>query len=163
MTAKNVPNLDRPEIERILLEEEVGYLALAADRQPYCVPLSYAFLDGRIVIHCAPDGRKLDEIRANPRCCFAVSRSFDPVRPHRAEGTCTYRFESVIATGRARLVPAGEERFELLRQLKSHFDRRLNLDPANDPVTPEAAARCGCIVIEIDELSGRRKGSPLTQ
>jgi nitroimidazol reductase NimA-like FMN-containing flavoprotein (pyridoxamine 5'-phosphate oxidase superfamily) len=158
MTAKNAPNLDRVEMEAILSEEEVGYLALASKGQPYCVPLSYAFLDGRIVIHCALQGRKIDLIRENPRCCFVVSRSPDPARPHRAEGSCSYRFESVVATGRARLVEDAEERLQLLKRFKGHFDTRLGLDPGENPVTADAAARCGCIVVEPDELSGRRKG-----
>jgi nitroimidazol reductase NimA-like FMN-containing flavoprotein (pyridoxamine 5'-phosphate oxidase superfamily) len=158
MTAKNAPNLDSSEMERILLEEEVGYLALARDGQPYCVPLSYAWLDGRIIIHCALEGHKVDLVRANPRCCFVVSRSPDPARPHRAEGSCTYRFESVQARGRARVVEDVEERLRLLVRFKEHFDRRLALDPSEDPVTAKAAARCGCIVVEVDELSGRRKG-----
>jgi hypothetical protein len=46
----------------------------------------------------------------------------------------------------------------LLKRFKGHFDTRLGLDPGENPVTADAAARCGCIVVEPDELSGRRKG-----
>ena len=39
MARKNEPNLDRSGIDRILSEEEVGFLALRGDEYPYCIPL----------------------------------------------------------------------------------------------------------------------------
>ena len=157
MAFQNQARLQRSECEGILSEEEVGYLALASDGQPYCVPVSYALIDSRIVIHCALEGHKLDVIRSNPRCCFTVSRSGDRARPHQAEGNCDYRFESVVASGRATIIEDLEERFSWLQRFKDHFYARLGLDPNADPVTEAAVAKCACIVIELEELSGRRR------
>ena len=40
--------------------------------QPYAVPLSYVFHDQCIYFHCATEGHKLDNIRANPAVSFCV-------------------------------------------------------------------------------------------
>ena len=154
---KNAPNLDRREMEKILLEEDTGCLCLSMNDEPYGVPLSYAWIDGAVMFHCAPEGRKLDILRANPAVCFVVSRNADRSRPHTAEGDCTFRFESVQCFGKARIIDPLPERLELLKKFKRHFDDRLGLDPAKNPVTESAAAKCGCVVITVERMSGRRK------
>ena len=49
----------RQEMERLLREETIGYLGLSMGDDPYVVPLNYAYVDGRILFHCAMTGRKL--------------------------------------------------------------------------------------------------------
>jgi nitroimidazol reductase NimA-like FMN-containing flavoprotein (pyridoxamine 5'-phosphate oxidase superfamily) len=158
MSDKNAPNLDRLEMERVLGEQDTGCLCLCRDQEPYGLPVSYAYLDGAIVFHCARAGRKLDIIRDNPRVCFVVSRHPDPAKPHAAEGRCKYRFESVLCFGRARVVDDPGERLEILRRFKAHFYKRLGLGDSEDPVTEEAAQKVGCVVITVSEMTGRRKG-----
>lgn len=141
----------------LLAEEETGTLCLSRDGEPYGVVVSHAFLDGKLVIHCAPKGRKLDFIRANPRACYVVSRHPDRMKPHRAEGKCSYRFESVVCTGRASVVSDPAERLEWLRRFKEYYYRKLGKDPASDPVDAPAAAAVACIVMELETMTGRRK------
>ena len=165
MSDKYAPNLTTEEMQKILEEEEVGCLCMSVGDEPYAVPVSYAWLDGRIVFHCATEGRKLDVLKQNPRVCFVVDRSPDRVRPHRAAckndsgdgGKCTYRFESVICFGTARVLDTIPERFEWLQRFKSYFYARLDLATDEDPVTPAAAEHCGCVVIEIERMTGRHK------
>jgi nitroimidazol reductase NimA-like FMN-containing flavoprotein (pyridoxamine 5'-phosphate oxidase superfamily) len=159
MTDKHAPNLDRAGMERILAEEEAGVLCLADGDQPYGVPLSYAWIDGRIVFHCAAEGRKLDVLRRNDRAAFVVFRSPDRTAPH-AEGECSVRFESVLVFGRARVIDDPAERLDLLRRFKAHFDRRLERAGDADPVTAKAAAKTGCVAIAVDAMTGRRKDRP---
>ncbi len=158
MSEKISPAMESEAMKRMLEEEDFGCLALSDGGNPYAVPVSYALLDGRIVIHGAMKGRKLDVVRDNPNACFVVSRNLDRARPHTAEGECTFRFESVICFGQARIVEEIGERTELLKKFKAWFDRRLNLDPAKNPITSKAAEHCSCIVIEIESMTGRRKG-----
>jgi nitroimidazol reductase NimA-like FMN-containing flavoprotein (pyridoxamine 5'-phosphate oxidase superfamily) len=157
LSEKNAPNLSRAEMEKILREQDSGCLCLSRDGEPYGVPVSYAFLDGAVVFHCAPQGRKLDIIRANARVCFAVSRHPDPAKPHAAEGQCKVRFESVLCFGQARIVEEPQEKLDLLRRFKNYFDLRLGLDPQSNPVDAAAAARTACVLISVSEMTGRRK------
>ena len=57
----------REEMERILREENLGYLGLSLDGMPYVVPLNYVYVEGKIVFHCALAGKKLDYLKANPQ------------------------------------------------------------------------------------------------
>lgn len=64
----------KTEMEEILRQETIGWLGLSGDGGPYVVPLNYAYVDGRILFHCAHEGLKLDCIRATPEACFAVGQ-----------------------------------------------------------------------------------------
>ncbi len=72
----------RDKMEQILREEEVGYLGVADEGQPYVVPLNYAYAAGKILFHCAFTGQKLDAIRRNPQVCFTVGRQTGTVMDH---------------------------------------------------------------------------------
>lgn len=150
--------LSRAESEAVLLEEEAGCLCLSRDGEPYGVFVSHAFIDGKVVFHCALSGRKLDFLKANPRVCYVVTRHPEKTKPHRAEGRCDYRFESVQIHGRARVLEEPAERLVWLRKFKEYYYRKLKRDPEADPVGPEAAAKTLCVLIEPDRMTGRRKG-----
>jgi uncharacterized protein len=141
-------------MEQLLSEEEVGHLASSDEGQPYVIPVNYAFLDGVIVIHCAMKGKKLDILRKNPKCSFAVNRHPDALRYH-AEKRCHYRYHSVVVTGEARFVDTAEERLTWMRRFKQHFDERLDWT-YEPPPDLAAARRCGIILIEVRAMSGRK-------
>jgi len=145
-------------MEALLAEEEVGHLALSDEGRPYVVPINYAFIDGKIVIHGATKGRKLEIIRKNPQCCLAVNRHPDRVKYH-AEKRCHYRFHSVLVYGRAHYIELAEERLTWIKKYRAYFNRRLNwiIPPAEDITTAE---KCGIIVIDIDSMTARREEGP---
>ena len=148
---------DRAWADAVLAEEEVGHLALCDERGPYVIPINYAYLDGTIVIHCATKGRKLDIIRKNPACCFAVDRHVDRVAYH-AEKRCHYRYHSVLVFGCARYVEDADERLGWIRRYREHFDARLPWTvPADDGLDITTAERCGIILITIEEVTARRR------
>ena len=66
---------DRAEVEKALREAEVGRLGTSVDGQPYVVPLSFAYHDGKIVFHGAKIGKKMENIARNPEVCFEVDTS----------------------------------------------------------------------------------------
>jgi nitroimidazol reductase NimA-like FMN-containing flavoprotein (pyridoxamine 5'-phosphate oxidase superfamily) len=49
----------RAEIEKVLREEDTGYLGLAMDGKPYVVPLNYHYGDGKIILPCGQRQRGL--------------------------------------------------------------------------------------------------------
>ena len=140
----------RHEMEQIMREEGLGLLGLTSDRGPYVVPLNYGYADGRIIFHCAPEGRKLDCIRANPAVCFTVARQTGTVQPH--FGTeCHVDNDSVICLGRARIVEEHQEKAALLNT----FNRCFRPDAAD---IPEKRIRsCAIVEIRIEEMTGRRE------
>jgi nitroimidazol reductase NimA-like FMN-containing flavoprotein (pyridoxamine 5'-phosphate oxidase superfamily) len=141
----------KDEMEALLRQEVLGYLGLAGEGQPYVVPLNYAYAEGKILFHCALEGTKLDHIRANPRVCFTVARQTGRVREHAGQDPCHVDSDSVICTGRARVVERAEERKALL----DVFNRRYN--PDAEPISQERAENCGAVEITIEEMTGRRE------
>jgi nitroimidazol reductase NimA-like FMN-containing flavoprotein (pyridoxamine 5'-phosphate oxidase superfamily) len=142
----------REEMEAILKEMSVGFLGMSADGESYVVPLNYAYTDGRILFHCALDGKKLDYLSANPAVCFAVARQrADEVRRHGAGDACHADCDSVICYGVARIIEDREERRGILNAFNRHFRRDA------DDIALEEVARCGAVEIVVSEMTGRRE------
>jgi nitroimidazol reductase NimA-like FMN-containing flavoprotein (pyridoxamine 5'-phosphate oxidase superfamily) len=110
---------EREEIEHILEEAEIGRLGTCSKGEPYVVPLSFAYRDGKIMFHCARRGKKLDNIAKNPRVCFEVDTG--EVIP--AEKPCdfSYSYRSVIAYGEARVYTNSKKMVEALKLLVDKY------------------------------------------
>jgi nitroimidazol reductase NimA-like FMN-containing flavoprotein (pyridoxamine 5'-phosphate oxidase superfamily) len=141
----------RMEMEQVLQEESIGYLGLAANGTPYVVPLNYAYVNGKILFHCALTGQKLAYIEENPRVCFSVGRQSGPVRRHANGDPCHVDSDSVICYGLARIVAEPEERKRVLDSFNHSFDA----DAAE--VSLEAATNCCAVEIRIEVMTGRRE------
>ena len=141
--------LGEAECREILNAGTCGVMAACGDGgYPYAVPLSYACEDGRIYIHSAIEGHKLDAVRREEKVSFCVIAQ-DRVVP--AEYTTRYR--SVIAFGRARI---RTDEAGVRRGLMA-LGRKYN--PGQDEATLEqidrALGRVAIVEIEIDHLSGK--------
>lgn len=102
--------LPQRECEAILQRGETCVLALAGDDgYPYAVPVNYCYAEGKIYIHCAKEGHKLDAIRRDPKASLAV---IDCAKVLPEEYSTHYR--SVIAFGRMRIL---EDEGEMRRAL----------------------------------------------
>ena len=139
------------EMEKILHEETIGYLGLSMGNDPYVVPLNYAYVDGKILFHCAMTGQKLDYLKKNRRVCFTVARQFGEIRRHAEGNPCHVDSDSVICYGKARVPEDIEERKEVLNT----FNRCFKPDAEEIPL--KDVKKCCAVVIEITEMTGRRE------
>ena len=141
----------REEIEAILKEETIGFLGMCMDGQPYVVPLNYGYVKGRILFHGAFTGKKMDYLKANPQVCFSVGRQSGQVRRHGEGDACHVDSDSVICTGRARVIEDLEER----KQALDEFNRCFR--PDAEEISLEAAEGCCAVEIRISEMTGRQE------
>ncbi|MGB7544918.1 MAG: pyridoxamine 5'-phosphate oxidase family protein [Methanothrix sp.] len=134
-------DLSKEECLNLLSAARYGRLGLAKDDQPYVVPMSYVFADGRIYLHSRGGGMKMDFASANPRVCFQVD-SLD--KGH---------WSSVIAFGPARLsddIEAKQRMFDAFtaRGLGGHGGKKFSREELERmPMTVWE--------IEIEEMTGR--------
>lgn len=84
----------------IMKRNTAGTLAVLGDEgYPYSVPVSYVYHDGKIIIHGAKSGHRVDAVRRCDKCSFSVIDK-DQIVP---EEFTTY-FRSAIAFGRIRIL-----------------------------------------------------------
>ena len=56
----------------LLSSARYGRLGLCKDNQPYVIPMSYVYHDGKIYLHSGGKGKKILYVTANPRVCFQI-------------------------------------------------------------------------------------------
>ena len=134
-------DLSKEECLNLLSAARYGRLGLAKDVQPYVVPMSYVFADGRIYLHSRGGGMKMDFASANPRVCFQVD-SLD--KGH---------WSSVIAFGPARL----SDDIEAKQRMFDAFTARGQGGHGGKKFSREELERMPMTVweIEIEEMTGR--------
>lgn len=138
-------------IDSVLREARVCRIALCDGGTPYIVPLSFGHDDGYIYLHCAPEGRKIDILKVNPRVCFELATDYE-VLP--AETACrfTMRYRSVIGYGVATFVEETQGKIRALHCIMRHYTGR------DFTFTPKEVEGIAVIRIAIEEISGKQSG-----
>ena len=143
---------EKAEIEQVLREATVGRLGTSRDDTPYVVPVSYVYDDGKIIIHGAKQGKKMDDIQANPRVCFEVDTS--EIIPSDDPCNYSYRYRSVIANGTAKILDDPAEKLVGLRLLTEKYA------PGNGPTLTEEHlnknSNLNVVEIKIQDMTGKK-------
>ena len=146
----------RAEMEAILRECPVGSLStVGPDGAPYVVTVNYVYHDGRVYLHGAPAGKKMDNIAHDPRVCFEVHVIERISRAPRAMEFST-RYRSVVVHGRARQLADAEAKMEVLVALTARYAEGQPFEPP----TEEEVAATAVVEIEIGEMRGKRNIDP---
>jgi len=143
---------DRAEVDAVLREAMVGRLGTCSDGRPYVVPLSFAYHEGKIYFHGAVEGKKMADISRNPRVCFEVDES--ELVP--AEDPCNFnfRYRSVIADGKARVIEDPAERLAALRLLVEKYAPGKGGTLTEERV--RGSASLAVVEIKIEEMAGKK-------
>jgi len=141
---------DKKALEDILRRALVCRLGLSDDNTPYIVPVCFGYRDGRIYIHSAREGRKIDIIKKNNQVCFEVDVDVEPV-PGEPACKWTIRYKSVIGFGTASLVDNRDEKIHALNVIMDHYSGAGSYEFEPLPVDLTAIIR-----IEIHSMTGKR-------
>jgi nitroimidazol reductase NimA-like FMN-containing flavoprotein (pyridoxamine 5'-phosphate oxidase superfamily) len=146
------------EMEEILKRAEVGRLALSTDNMPYIIPLNFLYWDGKIAFHCKWKGKKLDLIAENNACCFEVDEFRGEVSYH-YDSLCHLDYDSVLAFGKARTENNREIKKEVFQRLHAKYKEIYRKPVSSGGVRFDEARldEACCVVIDIEELTGRRE------
>lgn len=120
MRRKDKEITDRGVIEDIVNRAEVCRIAVCDGDMPYVVPMNFGYRDGRVYLHAAQEGRKLDILRRNNNVCFEVDVDRELIT---ADHSCGFdmRYRSVIACGKALMVEDEEEKKRGLDIIMEHY------------------------------------------
>ena len=123
------------------------------DGYPYAVPVNYVYVDGKIYVHSAKVGYKIDCIKRDSKVCFSAILDAQVVPK-----MVTARFTSVVAFGKATLVQDEDERY---MALKTFVDRLCGPTaiPEGMDFLEKTIARTEIIRIDVEQLTGKTSGA----
>ncbi len=142
--------LDEARARELLRGGEYGFLAMASAEGGYGIPVNYVAEGDTIYIHCAPEGRKLRVIEGEPRVSFCVVGVTRPV-PEKF----TTAYESVVVSGRARVVASDGERRHALELLVEKYSSEHAAVGAK--YIDKSFHRTAVIAIDAERFSGKTK------
>jgi nitroimidazol reductase NimA-like FMN-containing flavoprotein (pyridoxamine 5'-phosphate oxidase superfamily) len=144
---------DKSEIEDILSHTMVGRLGTCANGIPYITPMNFTYDKGtsKIYLHCANEGRKIENIRANQNVCFEVEEVTNVlVKQPTCASSVAYR--SVILFGSIKILSDPQTKNEALQKLADKYA------PQNPkaPFTDAMLNKTNVLEIEIKEITAKR-------
>ncbi len=148
MRRKDKEMTDPDAIASVIRRSTVCRLGMSDDDQPYVIPMSFGYKDGAVYFHCAPEGRKMDILRKNPRVCI----EFDvDCRLKTGDSACKWGFffQSAIAFGVAAFI-------EDLTEKQAALDIIMRQYSSEAFTYPESALeKIVVIKVSITELTGK--------
>lgn len=146
---RSAQELSRSEAEKLLKSASHGVLAVSGDGgYPYAVPMSFAFEGGKIYLHSAAVGHKIEAIRREPKVSFCVVTR-DSVIPEKY----TTAFESVIVFGRAEILE-GDNALAAMEALAKKYHPNGTQKSRDDEISGAMGRFCA-IAITPEHISGK--------
>jgi len=142
---------DRVAMEDIIRRSTVCHLGMCDGDQPYIVPVNFGYRDRTVFVHCAPEGKKIEILRCNPRVCIEFDVD-DEIVPGGRAADCTSKYRSVLAYGRASFVTEPAAKRAALDILMAQYTE------GDHEYKDEIVARTLIIRIDIDEMTGKQNG-----
>lgn len=150
---------DRETIHRILDEALICHVAFVEKRQPYVIPINFARVEDRIVLHGAKASRLLKHIEAGHPICVEVT-IVDGLVLARSVFNHSVNYRSVVVFGKGRLIEDQQEKLAALQAVTEHLIPG-RWQEARLPNRKELNAT-RVVSINIDEASAKvRMGPPI--
>lgn len=140
---------DLATMEEIIRGSLVCRVGLCEGDRPYVVPMNFGYRDGKVFMHSALEGRKLDGIRKNPDVCLVFETDLEMVH---AEEACGFsmKYKSVIAWGKASIQEEAKDKAYGLNVIMEHYTGREFEFPV------QALTRIVVIRVDIEEMTGKQ-------
>jgi uncharacterized protein len=117
------PLKNNEECEKIAKSAFQGVLCMTEDNLPYAVPINHAYQDGVFYFHCGSSGKKLDTIEKNPNVTYVINRYYGDQEKFAQSLKCHGCWESLLATGKARVVTKKAELVSAFDTFMSFYGR----------------------------------------
>jgi nitroimidazol reductase NimA-like FMN-containing flavoprotein (pyridoxamine 5'-phosphate oxidase superfamily) len=150
---------DKPEIEAILREAKHVTVAMCHGDEPYLATLSHGYdaEKGCIYFHCAPEGKKVEILKANP-AVWGQALLDDGYQ----QGSCDHLYRTAQFGGRVCWVSGKEEKEHALRVMIRHLDDDPEAVIAGQ-ITPHSTGRILVGRIDVTSMSGKKADKVIIQ
>ncbi len=146
MRRQDKARMDKGFIDSVLNEAQEIYVGFNTNAAPYVIALNFVYLNGKIFIHCAPQGQKIDCIKNDARVGFTAATGLEILRE---KSTTAYR--SVCGSGKTHIIEDLEEKRNALDAIALRYKAHCKV-PATDKMLEKTAIFC----IEIEDISGKQ-------
>ena len=141
--------MSQEDASKIIKEASYGTLAsVGEDGYPYAVPLNYAYENGTIYFHSAPEGHKIENIKHNHKVSFSVV-TYQQVLPEKFDT----EYDSVIVFGKAFEIIDEQEKKQALTLLIEKYSGDYLEQGAR--YIDRAVKGVGVFKIEIEHMAGK--------
>lgn len=152
MRRKEKEILDKEVLEKILAESEICRLGLIDEGEAYIVPVNYAFHNGIIYIHSAPNGRKMNLIKKNGSVTFEIEY---PGEITENEVPCEWsaKYRSIMGKGSITIETGKEEKITGLNLIMKKYGAKGDLK-----YNESSLSRMVLLILKINSLTGKQSG-----
>lgn len=126
------------------------FCTMGVDGYPYGVPLNYAVEDGVIYLHCATEGKKLQNLALNPKASLVVVGENEVLAEK-----FSMRYESVMAFGTVSLVTDLEDKIKGLMALVRKYSPEFL--ESGEVYARSAAAKTTVLMMHIEHVTGKER------
>lgn len=139
-------------IDQILSASRICRLGMVDDDEAYIVPVNFAHSDGKIYIHSAPNGRKMDILRRNNKVSFEIELENDVIKN---DVPCEWsaRYRSVMGKGTILIETEPETKI-------AGLDLIMKKHGATGPIKYDSSSlsRLVLLVLNIETITGKQSG-----
>ena len=146
---RKAKEIDTEAAKELLESARRGILAVNGDDgYPYAVPVNYVYDNGKIYIHSAKYGYKIEALKNSDKVCFSAI-----LNSRVQQDMFTAAYQSVVAFGRASFVEDDAERRRILEQ----FIYKLSPDFVEGGMkfVDAAIGKTALICIDVEEIKGK--------
>jgi hypothetical protein len=142
---------DKAELVRILKSQKHVTLALCEDNQPYLVTMNHGYDEAEhcLYFHCAPVGKKIDLLRANPQVWGQALEDGGYL-----DGECDHAYRTVQFQGRAEFVEDSAEKGRALALMIEQLETSPEPVMARNLVPEKIAGVC-ILRVRLGEMTGK--------
>lgn len=141
---------ENEEILELLADQKIGRLGTSFNDKPYITPVNYVYSNGKIYIHSANQGHKLDNISSNPNVCFEIE-DVEQLLIKYPICASSVMYRSIIIFGTIRIVPDNPSKLVALTEMVEKYTGQ----PYTDSFTDSILGRVTVLEITITELTAK--------
>ena len=152
---KSKSGISQREIDQIINGTTACHVAMVDNGGiPYVLPFNFGYKDGRLFIHCAPDGKKIDIWKHNPKVCVAFSKDYE-LRVQSEKVACSYsmKYRSVLVHGEVTPIAEYDDKIKVLEIIMEKYSGKTNFT-YNHPAVDNVKV----FEIKINKMEGRVYG-----
>jgi nitroimidazol reductase NimA-like FMN-containing flavoprotein (pyridoxamine 5'-phosphate oxidase superfamily) len=141
----------KKKMQEIIAGQECMTIAMCKGREPYLVTVTYSY-DARyqsFYFHCAPVGKKIDFLKANPIVWGQVLEDLGYVA-----GECEHNYRTVMFRGKAGFVTEMNEKRRALGLMIDKLEERPN-EARKRLITQSSLEKVSIVRVKVLELSGK--------